>query len=194
MALPGENAGSGVGRAACVMVAEHVVSSGDLDLYVPGPHPDRPVDIPLDDEALSRILQRVARARSRPAQDDRETAANYRRWSGMLLHAESRSRGRLQFLACCYEDLRDEHADAYLQSCAGKIREHAEYHWPRFRFDKLPPREQVAARDVYLGTACRRNDLIATWLLRGLKSPRFIPEQAGADEQQDDGEEGYGSE
>lgn len=189
MRLPGTPA-PGSSRVAAVMLAEHVVSSGLLSEYVPGDCPERPVDIPVDDEALRISL--VSAQRARAGREEVETLLRYNRWVNLLVQAEARACSRLTFLMGCWEDLREE-TDAYLQSCAGKIAEHVERHWPGLRLldalgrPTLPTKAMVAERQVFISGACRRTDLVATWLLRGLPSPRFIPQEHAFGEE-DDGE------
>jgi hypothetical protein len=153
------------------MISERVVREG-LERFTPGAFPERSVDLPVDDEQIRNALNGSQTAR--PMREDVELARRFNRWRGMLLDAESRAKGKLRFLVGCYDDLRDK-GDPYLDTCAEQVRAHVHHH---FRCDasECPPVPDVAARDLWFSKAVRREDLVSTWLLYGLQSPRFIPQ------------------
>jgi hypothetical protein len=154
-----------------VMLAVELVDNG-LERFTPGAFPERPIDLPVDDE---KIADAIAGARSaHPSREDTELVRRFVAWKVMLMTAEGRSKDRLKFLVGCWEDLRC-YEDPYLRERAGIIDQHVASHWPQVDMANVPPKHDPASRDLWFGKAVRRVDLVSSWLLYGLPSPRFSP-------------------
>lgn len=174
----GSEAHRSAGAMAKIIVAMGIAR--DPSRYTPGPHPERPYDLP-DDEAIWGSVQCV-RVLGRPAREDVETARRWVRYKDALMTAEARSKSRLTFLMGCVETLLEHPDDPQMAEAARSLSDHVLKWWPEAEQSKLPPKPAVAERDIFLSRCVRRTDLVSTWLLYGGRPSKYDPKVPTEDE------------
>jgi len=160
---------------AMVMLSVNICQEDGLMSFTPGVFPERPIDLPVDDELVYNAI--TAARGPHPSRDDEELVRRYSGFRSMLMAAEGYSKEKLKFVAECWEDLAAEAEDAQLMAYATQIAEHIKRYWPNVNLLAIPPKPKVADRDIWFTRATRRDDLAASWLLYGMKPPRYTPRQ-----------------
>lgn len=146
-----------------------------LHWYRPPAMPDRPAMLPLTDLTVLTHLTAVRHKGERAGAGDREVASAFGNWKNELVKLEGESSSRLRMLLNVHDTLRavDARGSDDLTSTIARVEEHIARYWDMH----APYPDAGSDRDRATATACRRDDLMPTWLMNGGRPPRFVPRQ-----------------
>jgi hypothetical protein len=175
-ALSGMGKGRPVPLASRLVIADAVLA--DLARYRPSALPERPAVVPEDDNDVWAAMLRGQSARS--SREDKRLAAKISEWRGDVARAEAWSAGNLGLLLDVLETFRSIEAsgglDGALEARRDELLAHIQRYWPAGELteDGLLCRDRVD-RQTTVARACRRKDVMPTWLLNGQRPPRYVP-------------------
>lgn len=146
-----------------------------LNTQRPPAMPDRPADLPDDDNELHTLLK-TARGRheGRLPEDEKRVQRVFARWKEQIMQRESESRGCLLLLVRTLRTL-EGIDDPDLEESREHLRNHMRSYWPTFDVHAIPLEGEVSDFDKVMRRAVRREDLVPGWLLYGGDPPRYDP-------------------
>lgn len=154
---------------AMFALAKDVLSR--LHNYRPPAVPERPALLPQSDLTIVAHLADVEHKGERASTADRQVAESFGTWRSELCRVEAESGSHLILLLSAHDALRAVAdrggADARLMESISQLELHLAQYW---RIDPPFPRDRH--RDAFISRACRRSDVMATWLMNGERPPR----------------------
>lgn len=157
--------------------------------YRPPVFPERPAEVPTNDyEVLAslRVVSSAAKRGKKAPEHDRAVAKRFGEWKADIVQREAKSQAALASVAN-YHDVYSAieergGGDDSITERKRQLEVHARYHWDV----QLPLAKERQDRQRQVLKACRRSDIMPSWLLNGTEPPKYVPPRANEDEFDDD--------